>query len=187
MEILEILKLIVEKLNVLDLVISVLFSALGAKFITDDKIWLIIIFCTTFILMQFIRWISQNITIQQKNYNEKKCKTEEVNKSEQSHKEMIWRHFISLSDKDLKYAQDIYNAKQPDPKDSYLRLIPDRSEVAGLFHYSNDNPFDINVGYRTYYPCIRAEFKRENIMLIFDPYFYDLLEHYLLTGRKERI
>lgn len=187
MELLELLKEVIEKLKVTYIFIACLVTALTAKFITIDKIWLIISFCSTYLIVEFIVWLyGKYLTYSQ--IREKQI--EEVKRDyaeEEKNKEIIWQHFISLSDRTLQVAKDIYDADKPDKSNPLLRLIPEKENFLFLIYASYENPFDIQLGDRYYIPCIRGERKDNNILIIFDSYFYMLLENYMKTGNKKKV
>lgn len=187
MEVLELLKTLIEKLKVTYILIACLVTAFIAKFVTADKIWLVISFCSTYLLIEFIVWLhSKYLSYSQKHKEE--MEEEENNKAEENNeKEIIWQHFISLSDETLNVAKEIYNSHMPDINNPLLRLLPIGNCPSNLIYACYDSPFDIQLGDRTYIPCISGELKDNNVLVTFNRYFYSLLENYIKTGNKIKV
>lgn len=187
MEVFELLKYLIEKLKVTYIFIACLITALIAKFISTDKVWLIISFCSTYLIVEFIVWLYGKILSSSQIRKEKREEEKRKYAEEKSNEELIWQHFISLSDRTLQVAEDIYHAKMPDKSSPLIRLLPEREDFLFLVFASYKNPFDIQLGNRYYIPCISGESKDNNILVIFNRYFYLLLENYIKTGRKEKV
>lgn len=187
MEVLELLKTLIEKLKVTYILIACLVTAFIAKFVTADKIWLVISFCSTYLLVEFIVWLhSKYLSYSQKHKEE--MEEEENNKTEENNeKELIWQHFISLSDRTLEVAKEIYYANRPDINNPLLRLLPKGSCPSYLVYASFESPFDIQLDNRSYIPCISGEHKDNNVLITFNSYFYSLLEIYVKTGNKTKL
>lgn len=187
MEIAEIIRSILEKLKVTYIVISCLVVALVAKFITIDKIWLIITFCSVYLFLEFLEWSYVNINKFLNRYKANVLEERQEEEEEANNHELIWQHFISLGDKTLQVAIAIYESKMPDPNNSYLRLLPIGKCPSYLIYSSFQSPFDISLSDRNYIPCIYGKQKDNNVLITFNDYFYSLLENYIKTGKKVKL
>lgn len=187
MELLELLKEVIEKLKVTYLFIACLVTALIAKFITIDKIWLIISFCSTYLITECIIWLHRKYLSYTQITLEKREKEKEFIAALNNNKEIIWQHFISLSDNTLNFAKEFYNANKPDINNPLLRILPIRNSPSYLVYSSFENPFDIQLDDRTYIPCVSGEHKDDNVLITFNSYFYSLLENYIKTGNKIKV
>lgn len=187
MEVLELLKTLIEKLKVTYILIACLVTAFIAKFVTADKIWLVISFCSTYLLIEFIVWLHSKL-LSYFHHRQEEREEEENNKAEENNeKELIWQHFISLSDRTLEVAKEIYYANKPDINNPLLRILPIRNSPSYLVYSSFENPFDIQLDYGTYIPCVSGEHKDDNVLITFNSYFYSLLEIYVKTGNKTKV
>lgn len=187
MEVSELLKGLIEKLKITYIFIACLVTALIAKFITIDKIWLIISFCSTYLLIEFMVWLYSKF-VSYFHHRQEEREEDENNKAEENNeKELIWQHFISLSDRTLEVAKEIYFANRPDINNPLLRLLPKGSCPSYLVYASFESPFDIPLSDRSYIPCISGEHKDDNVLITFNRYFYSLLEIYVKTGNKIKV
>lgn len=187
MEYLELIKEILAKLRITFIIIGCLAIALVAKFITTDKIWLAIVFCSVYLILLLSEWTYKSINKVLSTYKEKREGEKKKEEERKKDNEIIWQHFISLNDETMSTAVAIYKSKSPDPNNTLLRLLPLSSCPSYLIYASYDCPFDIPLGDRRYLPCIWGQQKDHNALITFNDYFFQLLDHYIKTGKKEKV
>ncbi len=97
----------------------------------------------------------------------------------------MWHLFLGLSDADMAFLKDIYFIGDRDPADKYVRFI--RQDNSYYNKVYSDESFDLPLGDRTYIPCIGKDFLGNTIVVHFHSYFYNLLEHYIKTDKKDKL
>ena len=175
------LKVLLEKVRIHSFIGAMVFVCLAALIFSFNMWILLLVFCVSFLLIEFFIYLSHKL-------NEKEIQHEKHKKVVRENDEIldrIWHLFLGLSDADMKFLKGIYFIENRDPSDKYVRLIQQ-----GDLYYSRiytEDSFDLYLTDRSYIPCLRKDFLRKTIVVHFHFYFYDLLEHYLKTGKKEKL
>jgi|WetSurMetagenome_2_1015567.scaffolds.fasta_scaffold137146_2 hypothetical protein len=159
---------------------SILWACLGCaifaiKYPNKSKWWLVLVFCAICLLVDGVRRLRKHIVKQKIANNEiKKEKAENERKIEKKHVE-IWQIFLVLKESSMEYLVKIFKNENKDPENIYVRFVE-----------NNDKSVSWNLNkYLTFFHIVRES--SDFITLEIDPYFYKLIEHYIKTGKKERI
>lgn len=178
-------KILLEKARVHSVVAA--FIPLGiCAILCSNNFWiLLIVYSISFLLIELgFYW--------HKLYMQKRIESQRIKKLAQReeeefqyHKDMIWHFFLAISESDLNLAIKLFKIENRDPSDRYVRVIKRKYvEYFQSFYLSN---FELRTGDHSYIPCIRIETLGNTTVLHFWPYFYDLLEFYIKTGKKEKL
>ncbi len=183
----EILKKIEIKTTPLLVALLVVLSV--ARFWYDQNnmlIELLIILLAVYLLIIFIMWVYTAI---QKRKHKEMCKRNEYRrkaiKNDQTC-ERIWNFFLGLSNQRMQMLFELI--KLPEAGSKYKRVVQPRTKLKNQLTYDDD--FKIHIDYNWYLPLliISCNYEPDAPMVVdIDPTFYDYIEHYMATGRKERV
>lgn len=186
MDWISLLSTLANKIKVMSSVIALFFVALYAIFY-NTKIWcLVLVFCTAYILVEFIIYMySLCIKLSQKR-KAKQEKEKEYIRKDKENKIKIFRFFESLSDFNLDLLIDIYNEEYYS-SDEYVRIIKESN--SNLFYKCNESSNICNIPLNnSYQQCLmRVLIYNDSLIVEFDPYLYSLIENYVHTGLKKKI
>jgi predicted membrane protein len=175
------LKVLLEKVRIHSFIGAMAFVCLAALIFSFNMWILLFVFCVSFLLIEFFIYLCKKL--EEKESQHEKYKN--VVRENDEILDRMWHLFWGLSDADMKFLKGIYFIEDKDPADKYVRFI--RQDNSYYNKVYSDESFDLPLGDRTYIPCIGKDFLGNTIVLHFHYYFYDLLEHYLKTGKKEKL
>lgn len=181
------LKVLLEKTRLIDLVIA-LACASGCALLGHKDVWfLIFVGCIAYIIVSLCRFIIEKL--KQRVIEEEDDERYRVRKKneEDEFKREAWLHFYSMSDQALRVAIAIFDGSK-DPTNKYTRLIKnDHERLYGQVECDFDSEFKIYKYDRSYFPLLTGRYFGNNSVFEFNPYFFSLVEHYILTGKKELV
>lgn len=184
MDWISLLSTLTNKIKVMSSVIALSFVALYAIFFNTKKWCLLLVFCTAYILVEFIVYMySLFIKLSQKR-KAKKEKEKEYIRKDKENKIKIFCFFKSLSDYNLELLIDIYN-EEYDSSDKYVRIIKEANSNLFCKCYESSNICNIPL-YNDYQQCLMRVLRYNDSLIVeFDRYLYSLIENYANTGIKK--
>lgn len=181
------LKIVLERIKLIDLAISGACVAGFALLVDDNVWWLILIGCLAYIIVTFCRFMIERY--KQKVSDEEEAETDRViaEKKNNDFKREAWLRYYSMPDKVLNLAVSAYKGEM-DPSDKYTRII--KNDNRYLYeqidsYYASE--FRIYKSDREYYPLVRARYFDRNSIFEFNPYFFSLVEHYVQGNLYKKI
>lgn len=147
---------------------------------------LFIILLSVYLFIIFISWCFSAIHRRMQN---EECQRNESRKkaakNEQTY-EQIWNFFLGLSNQRMQMLFDLI--KLPEAGSKYKRVVQPNTKLKNQL--ACDDSFKIRFNFDWYLPLliISCNYEPDAPMVVdIDPTLYDFTEHYMITGKKERI
>lgn len=145
-----------------------------------------IILLSVYLLNIFILWC---FSVIYKKMQYEKCKLNESRikaaKNDQTY-EQIWNFFLGLSNQRIQMLFDLI--KLPEAGSKYKRVVQPMTKLKNQLAY--DDSFKIRINFNWYLPLLIISCNYESdapLVVDIDPTLYDFTEHYMITGKKERV
>ncbi len=154
-------------------------------FLQSIPLWTVLVF----ILMTYLftKVVSYYKYKGAKEVAENKHSVKTQNKAWQDRKNLIWKAFIGLGDKDLTLLMNLYNLAPIDPENEHTRMIS-QSEHRIYDSIIEKTNIPVASAYqRAYMACITLEYIGDKVHYTFDQYFYSLLMYYASSGQKQKL
>lgn len=178
------LKVLLEKAKLHSIIGAIAATVLLEKLFRFDLWLLILVFCVSFLLIEYFIYLVKSIKEGKKNAEAEARREEKQMQEYKKCSDLIWHFFLSMPDDVFILSKAIYYIEDKDPHNKYVRVVKDGTEYYYKL-YRNEN-FNISVALNKYISCIHMKHLNRAIVVTFNPIFYDLLECYLETGRKEK-
>ncbi len=181
---LDFLKALVEKLRVVLVLASLAIAILLFKWLAFDVWWTVFAFCVAYIALLAIE---KGVNAIKKKCELKKqaiVKSAKAKQEEDDFNEEVWKRFYALDAQTLGLVKTIFLA-ETDPGNPLIHYLHD----GGTLAYEIDRSYDFRIpaSDRVYYPLLHAERLNNTSVITFQPYYYELVAHYVETGLKERV
>lgn len=171
------------------LLVALLVVLVTARFLYTQSSMLLelfIILLSVYLLIIFIIW--SFATIQKKKQAEEYKRNESRKKSIKNSQtyEQIWNFFLGLSNQRMQMLFDLI--KLPEAGSKYKRVVQPMTKLKNQL--ACDDSFKIRIDFHWYLPMliISCNYESDAPMVVdIDPTFYSFIEHYMRTGKKERI
>lgn len=183
-QMLDFFKAIVEKLRVDLLLASLAIAILLLKIFGFDIWWLFFTFSSAYIVLlcveKGVRGIRQKRELQKRAID----KARKAKKDEERLNDEVWKRFYALDATSLGVVKTIYLAEK-DPSNPLIHYIHD----CGALAYEIDRSYDYRILYNNnvYRPLLYAEHIANATVVTFQPYYMELVAHYVESGKKERV
>lgn len=177
-------KAIVDKLRVDLLLASLAIAILLFKIIAFDAWWMVFVFCVSYLALVGIEFLIRRLKRNRETQRKIQGQLIQERQKEEDFNEEVWKRFYALDKQSLECVTRVYLADK-DPCNPYVRFIRD----GGLMAYSieRNEAFRIPKGGSYYYLLLRAEHIGNTSVISFQPYYFDLVAHYVETGKMERL
>lgn len=108
-------KVLLEKARLHSMIGAIAVVALAAKLFILDIWWLVLIFCISFLIIEYLIYLNEIIKKHRFKTQDKVLKERENALKNDAYLNLIWHFFLALSDTNLKLAISIYNIEDKDP------------------------------------------------------------------------
>lgn len=172
---LEIIKILSEKLHMSAMLFALLMMSLCALFYSSNAWVLIAVFCLSGLIALFVGWLfkEQDGVIDQ--YKRKKSIIKKKKEQEIHNRELARMLFLSLSEPNREFVKMLYLAAEKDSGNKYNRIVRDYYKISSDLS-DLCNTFHLLTGDRTYIPVLSfRNFDRTWIIEIHE-YLYEILE-----------
>lgn len=178
------LKAVIEKLRMDLLLAALAISIFLFKVIGFDVWWMVFSFCIAYLILIGIEHWAKHIKTNIANEKKARLRSAEQEREDAFYKEEVWKRFFALDERSLQLVKEIYLSEK-DPQNPLIRYVRDYGNIA--FEIERSVDFRVSEGDRRYRPLLHAEIIANASVITFDPYYLALVEHFVKTGKKERV